>query len=639
MCRSLVRLSLLVRGTVIKFASVGVINTLLTLAVIFGLKFLFAVSDPAANLAGYMIGLACSFILNKRWTFQHSAATFPAFLRFLLVFGASYILNIVIVLTFIRLGLNDYLAHLAGMPCYTIAFYFGCRNFAFTDRLGKDQVAVEKALVPVWGWWYLATLAILVAVLFYRLGAAPLEIWDEARLANNATEMTQNGWSLITTYDGFPDHWNTKPPLLIWLMTMSIHLLGVNELAVRFPSALAALGTASIVSWFCSARMNRPSVGFFAALALLSMPGYVVYHGARSGDYDAMLTLWTTAYLLAGYMFVHASGERRTIWLSICSICIILAFLTKTVQGFIFLPALFAYICLQGCLSHCLRTRAFYVNMAVVLMVCVGYYIVREQIDPGYFAAVRDNDLGGRYVNVIEGHQGGILWYFTLFTRYPWIIPGFVAAAYIIWRDRGEPRKICCFLVILSTFYIAVISSASTKLPWYLIPVCPLIVIPIAIFTDMILTFLSGRLQTKSAAVLVGICVAAGAIVVAGNAVLVERQVKAKSLNRLDRYNVFLKNLPTRGKHWHNLVVIHPGYPNAQGDSFYVATTLFYVNRLRDAGHSVVIHPILQDIPDEANSLVLCGKGSLEKAAASVKMHPVFVKGDCGIYEIIDRHL
>jgi 4-amino-4-deoxy-L-arabinose transferase-like glycosyltransferase/putative flippase GtrA len=635
---ALVRLTFLVRRTLLKFASVGVINTLLTLAVIFGLKFLFAVSDPAANLAGYMIGLACSFMLNKRWTFQHSAATFPALWRFLLVFGASYILNIVVVLTFIRLGFNNYLAHLAGMPFYTIAFYFGCRDFAFVNRPGKAQVAVEKASVPGLGRWYIATLAVLVAVLFYRLSAAPLEIWDEARLANNALEMTKTGWSLVTTYDGSPDHWNTKPPLLIWLMAMSIHLLGANEWAVRLPSALAAIGTASIVFWFCSARMNRPLVGFVAALAMSSMPGYVVCHGARAGDYDAMLTLWTTAYVLAGYMFVHASRERRTMWLSICSICIILAFLTKTVQGFIFLPALFAYVCLQGRLSHCLRTRAFYINMAVVLAVCVGYYIVREQIDPGYFAAVRDNDLGGRYASVLEGHQGGILWYLTLYTLYPWIVPGFIAAAYIIWRDTGEPRKICWFLVILSSFYIAVISLASTKLPWYLIPVCPLVVIPIAILSDRILAFLHGRLQTKSAAaILVGVCVVAGAIVVVRNVVLVERQVNAKIVNKLDRYNVFLRSLPIRGKHRHNLVVIHPGYRNAQGDPFYVATTLFYVNRFRDAGQSVVIQPILQEIPDEATSIVLCGKHFLEKVAASVKLHPMSIKGECGIYEIQGR--
>lgn len=117
--------------TALKFAGVGVINTLLCVAVIFSLKSLLGFADLPANLAGYGVGLACSFVLNRRWTFAHSERLLPALLRFLLVFLLSYLLNISIVLGLIRLGGNAYLAHLAGMPFYTIAFYFGCRHFAF----------------------------------------------------------------------------------------------------------------------------------------------------------------------------------------------------------------------------------------------------------------------------------------------------------------------------------------------------------------------------------------------------------------------------------------------------------------------------------------------------------------------------
>ncbi len=117
--------------TALKFAGVGLINTLLCLGVIFSLKSLLGFADLPANLAGYAVGLACSFVLNRRWTFAHSERPLAALLRFLLVFLLSYLLNISIVLGLIRLGGNAYLAHLAGMPFYTIAFYFGCRHFAF----------------------------------------------------------------------------------------------------------------------------------------------------------------------------------------------------------------------------------------------------------------------------------------------------------------------------------------------------------------------------------------------------------------------------------------------------------------------------------------------------------------------------
>ena len=226
-------------------------------------------------------------------------------------------------------------------------------------------------------------------MLFDRLGALPLEVWDEAQLANNALEMAKTGLSLITTYDGIPDHYNTKPPLLIWLMSISIRVLGPNEWGVRLPSALAALATVVIVFAFCKFRLKRQFVGFSAILVLLAGNnyGYIRSHAARFGDYDATLALWTTGYLLAGYMYIHAPPSKRRLWILLCTAGIVLAFLTKTVEGLIFLPALLIYAVAQGRIVEMLRSSAAYLASATVLLICAGYYFAREQLDPGYFAA------------------------------------------------------------------------------------------------------------------------------------------------------------------------------------------------------------------------------------------------------------
>ena len=52
-----------------------------------------------------------------------------------------------------------------------------------------------------------------------------------------------------------------------------------------------------------------------------------------------------------------------------------------------------------------------------------------------------------------------------------------------------------------------------------------------------------------------------------------------------------------------------------------------------------MIQPSLKEIPDRATSIALCGKRLLdkEKVAVSVKLHPIYVKGECGIYEIMGR--
>ena len=129
--------------TSVRFGTVGVVNTLLSIAVIFSLKAFAGAHDLPANAAGYAVGLTCSFALNRNWTFQHEGRLLPALARFLSVFAVAYLFNIAVVFALIGAGFNDYLAHLAGMPVYTVVFYLGCLGFAFPQAAGAQ--AQERA--------------------------------------------------------------------------------------------------------------------------------------------------------------------------------------------------------------------------------------------------------------------------------------------------------------------------------------------------------------------------------------------------------------------------------------------------------------------------------------------------------------
>ncbi|MDE7397791.1 MAG: GtrA family protein [Muribaculum sp.] len=56
----------------IKYAIVGVMNTLVTLVVIFLCKNLLDINPLVANAIGYVAGLINSFVWNKRWVFRSS---------------------------------------------------------------------------------------------------------------------------------------------------------------------------------------------------------------------------------------------------------------------------------------------------------------------------------------------------------------------------------------------------------------------------------------------------------------------------------------------------------------------------------------------------------------------------------------
>lgn len=120
-----------INNSLFKFLTVGVINTLLSLLVIFGLKYFYLISDFYANFTGYIVGLICSFTLNRKWTFNHSGKLFETIVKFLLVFLVAYSANILFVLGLIKLNFNSYFSHVLGIPVYTIIFYLGSKFVVF----------------------------------------------------------------------------------------------------------------------------------------------------------------------------------------------------------------------------------------------------------------------------------------------------------------------------------------------------------------------------------------------------------------------------------------------------------------------------------------------------------------------------
>lgn len=118
-------------SSLLKFLVVGILNTLLSVLIIFALKYFYAFSDIVSNFTGYIAGLMCSFMLNKKWTFGHSGQLSITLVKFALTFIVAYIVNIVCVLLLIKLGVNAYFSHLLVMPIYTILFYIGSKFFVF----------------------------------------------------------------------------------------------------------------------------------------------------------------------------------------------------------------------------------------------------------------------------------------------------------------------------------------------------------------------------------------------------------------------------------------------------------------------------------------------------------------------------
>ena len=340
---------------------------------------------------------------------------------------------------------------------------------------------------------YLILAALMYFPIFGHLDTLPIRIWDEARLSINAYEMTKNGDMIVTSFDGTPDMWNTKPPLMIWSQAFFMKLIGVNELSVRLPSAIAAFLTCILLLFVSIKYLNNFWLGFITVLVLITSHGYINLHVTRTGDYDALLTLFTASCCVFFFLFIETSKGR---YLYLFFVTLSLAVLTKSIAGMFFIPALIIYAVAQKKMRYIIRNKHFYAGMGIFLFLVVGYYLLREYKNSGYLPAVQKNELGGRYLNVIEEHKASFWYYyrnfidFQLSAWYIWVPGGFLLG---LFHKEKKIFRLTVFLILLLTTYFIVISAAQTKLEWYDAPMYPFLSMIIAICIYSIFNYLKKK--------------------------------------------------------------------------------------------------------------------------------------------------
>lgn len=327
-----------------------------------------------------------------------------------------------------------------------------------------------------WKFWLKAILFCLVVYfpLFLHLDSFPLRLFDESRLALNAAEMMKHGNWLVPHYQGAPDMWNTKPPLLIWMQTILFKTMGPSELALRLPPAIAAVFTCLLLVLFTARHFKSYWFGLISVLVLLTSVGYVEKHGTRTGDYDSVLVLFITAYSLSAFLFVETRKQK---YLKLFFLFVTLGVLTKSVQALIIVPIIFLYCTVF--LWSTISKKELITNIKAVLIsaaVIATYYLGRELINPGYLQAVWDNELGGRYTEALEEHSAEFSFYFDMmvnhdFPDWYWFsLGGFVIG---LFSKNKSLRRLSFFFGLIVLWYWYIISSAETKLQWYELPLFP----------------------------------------------------------------------------------------------------------------------------------------------------------------------
>ena len=297
---------------------------------------------------------------------------------------------------------------------------------------------------------------------------------------------------LVTYFEGKPDMWNTKPPLMIWLQVLFMKIIGINETALRLPSALAAFTTSIILIVFSNRFLKNPIFGLIAVCILITSWGFVNLHASRTGDYDALLTLFTTTSCLSFFAYCQTKKTKYLYWFFLA---LALGVLTKSVNALLFTPALAIYALYSKNFLSLIRNKHMYLALLLFTLVVAGYYLLREYYNPGYLQAVQENELGGRYLNTLEEHKQDFWFYYNNFIKFQF-------SSYIILLPCGivvgllsvnqKLRQLTIFLTICTLTFFLVISTAQTKLEWYDVPLYPLM----ALLTSIMINFLFDYLKS-----------------------------------------------------------------------------------------------------------------------------------------------
>ena len=406
--------------------------------------------------------------------------------------------------------------------------------------------------------------ALFLAALFLFAGPTrPIFLWDESRNIVNALEMDRRGLGIVTTWHGAPDLWNTKPPLMIWLMTGSVRLFGASLWALRLPGMVATLGTIAIVMVFVRRTTGSIATGALAAAFLVASPGLLGEHGAATADYDSLLVFFVTAYLALSFAAIHRRRPRASA-LVLAGCCVVGAVLTKSVAGLMPGLGVGVYLLLSGRLPRILDRRYAMAGAAVVGAVLL-FLAARENAAPGYLAASWHNDVAGRFATSLVGTRKpasfylGILWagYFSATLL--------LLVAPVVLRDMpGRARAATVYSLCIIATLLLTTSFAASKLHHYILPAMPFMAIAAAITLRTIGRRLRDRPGMTSVALAIIAVVAVALVAERGVAhrYLIDTPYEGAASGRYGALFARLAAQPTP------IVVIDPGFAN-HGDPHY----------------------------------------------------------------------
>jgi 4-amino-4-deoxy-L-arabinose transferase-like glycosyltransferase len=332
---------------------------------------------------------------------------------------------------------------------------------------------------------------VLLVLWLARLGAAPLFDVDEGAFSEATREMLASHDFGHTTLNG-ADRWD-KPILVYWLQAGSAAAFGLNEFALRLPSALCAVGWCLALALFAWRRFG-PSVAIAAAGILATSLGPMLI--GRAATADALLNLLLTLSTLDLWRHLEngeAAPRRRAFaWIG-------LGLLAKGPVAFV-IPAAAAGLWLafgrdRSRLVRLVSDGRAWAWMFAIATPWYAYALIRygRAFVDGFLVKHNLDRFGGS----LEGHGGSLFYYVLLLPllMWPWtpMLWPLLKRARTRWNE-----PLGRFLLGWLAFVLVFFSISGTKLPHYVLygftPLVLLISVELAEVTRRVRLALAGTM-------------------------------------------------------------------------------------------------------------------------------------------------
>ncbi|WP_077801314.1 glycosyltransferase family 39 protein [Streptomyces sp. JHA26] len=190
-----------------------------------------------------------------------------------------------------------------------------------------------------------------------------------------------------------------KPPAALWPMALAVRVFGLSSWSILVPEVLMGVATVAVV-YAAVRRRSGPAAGLIAGGVLALTPVAALMF--RFNNPDALLALLMS---VACYLVVRALEDGRTKWLVWAGVAIGFAFLAKTLQAFLILPALALVhgVCAPVALKKRLGQLAL---AAAVIVVSGGWWVAVVELWPASSRPYIGGSQNNSFLELTFGYNG-----------------------------------------------------------------------------------------------------------------------------------------------------------------------------------------------------------------------------------------